>query len=64
MSDLSAFDELLGGSLLVAQLSSPRVQGGGLQGAAVGESQGPGSGKWTVVHGIEVHTGLFFGLAT
>lgn len=64
MSDLSTFDELLGGSLLVAQASSPRVQGGRLQSAAVGESQGPGLGERTVVNGIEVHAGLFFGLAT
>lgn len=64
LSDLSAFDELLGGGLLVAQLSFPGVQGGGLEGATVGESQGPGLGQRTVVYGIEVHAGLFFRLAT
>lgn len=63
MSDLSTLDEFLGGSLLVAQLASPCVQGGGLQGTAVGESQGPGLGERTVVNGIKVHAGLFFGLA-
>lgn len=62
-SDLGTFDELLGGGLLVGQLSFPCVQGRGLQGTAIGESQGPGLGQRTVVNGIKVHTGLLFGLA-
>lgn len=62
-SDLGAFDELLRGSLLVAQLSFPRVQGGGLQGPAVGEGQGPRLGQRTVVNGVKVHAGLLFRLA-
>lgn len=64
LSDLSTFDELLGRCLLVVQVSSPCVQGRGLQGTAVGEGQGPGSGQWAVVHGVKVHTGLLFRLAT
>lgn len=64
MSDLSTCDELLGGGLLVAQLSSPGIQGRGLQGAAIGESQGPRLGERTGVNGVKVHAGLFFRLAT
>lgn len=64
MSDLSTCDELLGGGLLVAQLSSPGVQGGGLQGTAIGEGQGPRLGERTGVNGVKVHAGLFFRLAT
>lgn len=64
MSDLGALDELLSGSLLVAQLSFPGVQGGGLQGTAIGERQGPRLGQRTVVNSIKVHAGLLFRLAT
>lgn len=64
MSDLGAFDELLGGGLLVAQLAFPRIQSGGLQGTAVGEGQGPRLGQRTVVNRIKVHAGLLFRLAT
>ena len=63
LSDLSAFEVLLGGGLLVAQLSFPCIEGGGLQGAAIGESQGPGLGERAVVDGVEVHAGLLFRLA-
>lgn len=62
-SDLSAFDELLSGSFLVAQLSFPRIQGRGLQGTTVGEGQGPRLGQRTVVNRIKVHAGLLFRLA-
>ncbi|KAF3840809.1 hypothetical protein F7725_006671 [Dissostichus mawsoni] len=64
MSDLGALDELLGGGLLVAQLSSPCVQRGGLQGAAVREGQSPGLGEGAVVDGVKVDAGIFLGLAT
>lgn len=63
-SDLGALDELLGGGLLVAELSSPGVEGGGLQGAAVGEGQGPGLGQRAGVDAVEVDAGLLFRLAT
>jgi len=58
MSNLGAFDELLGGGFLVVQLSFPGVEGGGLQGTAVGEGQGPGLGQGAGVDGVEVHAGL------
>lgn len=60
VSDLSTLDKFLSGGLLVVQVSSPRVKRGGLQGAAVGESQSPGLCERTVVNGIKVYTGLFF----
>lgn len=63
-SDLGTLDELLSGRLLVALLPLPGVQGGGLQGAAIGEGQRPRLGQGTVVNGIKVHAGLLFRLAT
>lgn len=61
---LGTRDELLGGGLLIAQLSSPCVQRGGLQGAAVREGQSPGLGEGAVVDGVKVDAGIFLGLAT
>lgn len=62
-SYLGALDELLGGGLLAVELSSPGVEGRGLQGAAVGEGQGPGLGQRAGVDGVQVDAGLLFGLA-
>lgn len=64
MSHLGALDEFLGGGLLVVELSSPGSKGRGLQGAAVGEGQGPGLGQRAGVDGVQVDAGLLFGLAT
>ena len=57
-SHLGPFDELLGGCLLIVQLSFPGVEGRGLQGAAVGEGQSPGLGQGAGIDGVEVNAGV------
>ena len=61
---LGSVDKDLLSSLLVGRDPRPGSQGGGLQGAAVGEGEGPGLGERTGVDGVKVHAGLFFGLTT
>ena len=58
-----SLDELLLAGLAVLWLASPGLEGGGLQGAAVGEGDGPGPVKGTLVHGIQVDGGLLLRLA-
>lgn len=60
---LGAFDELLGGGGLVALLPAPGVEGRGLQGAAVGEGQGPGLAQRAGVDGVQVDGRLLLTLA-
>jgi hypothetical protein len=57
-----SLDILLLGSLQVLLLSTPGLQGGGLQGSAIGESQGPWLQQRALVDGVEVDGCLFLTL--
>lgn len=59
-----SLDILLLGSLQVLLLSTPGLQGRGLQGSAIGEGQGPWLQQAALVDGIEVDGCLFLTLAS
>ena len=54
--------ELILAGLAVLLLASPGLECGGLQGAAVGEGEGPGPVQGTLVDGIQVDGGLLLTL--
>lgn len=59
---LCPLDKLLSSSPSIIPLSSPGIECRCLQGTPIGESEGPGPGKWAAIDGIEVERCLLFTL--
>ena len=57
-------DVLLLAGLAILLLPSPGFEGRGLQGAAVGEGEGPGPAQGALVDGVQVDGGLLFALTS
>ena len=60
----SSLDELLLGSLSVRRFATPCLQGGCLEGTAIGKSQCPWPVQGTLVHDVQVDGCLLLRLAT
>ena len=58
----SSLQELLLAGFAILLLATPCLEGGGLQGTAVGETQLPGPMEGNLVDGIQVQRGLLLGL--
>lgn len=60
----SSLDELLLGSLAVPRFATPCLQGGCLEGTAIGKRQCPWPVQGTLVHDVQVDGCLLLRLAT